>query len=103
MDIKKTQEQGKITLVLDGWLDTAAAPKLASEVESITTATQIVLDFDKVEYLSSSGLRQIVAAHKKAKEINAEFAIINAHSEIMSIFQLTALDKKILIKPAENL
>ncbi|MBQ0083436.1 MAG: STAS domain-containing protein [Clostridiales bacterium] len=100
MNITKTNENGKITLALDGWLDTAASPELAAAIEEIESATEIVLDFDKVEYMASSGLRQVVASHKKAKEIGAELSIINAHTEIMSIFSLTGLDKKLSIKSA---
>lgn len=98
MTITKTNENGKITLALDGWLDTAASPELAAAVEEIENATEIILDFDKVEYMASSGLRQVVASHKKAKEMGANLSVINAHTEIMSIFNLTGLDKKLSIK-----
>lgn len=101
MEITKTNENGKITLILDGWLDTAAAPALGEEIEKIDSAAEIVLDFDKVEYMASSGLRQVVATHKKAKEIGATLSVINAHTEIMSIFTLTGLDKKISIHAAK--
>ena len=100
MNITKTVENKQITLILDGWLDTLAAPLLGKEIEMIDEAEKIVLDFDKTEYLSSSGLRQIVAIHKKARELEAELSIINVHEEIMSIFSLTGLDKKIKIVPA---
>lgn len=101
MNITKTEENGKITLTLNGWLDTAAAPVLGEEIEKLNAATEIILDFDKVEYLSSSGLRQVVATHKKAKELDAVLTVINAHEEIMSIFTLTGLDKKISVTPAK--
>lgn len=97
MTITKTNEDGKITLALDGWLDTASSPELGKEIDAIEEAKAIVLDFDKVEYIASSGLRQVVACHRKAKEIGAWFSVVNAGTEIMSIFRLTGLDKKILI------
>lgn len=101
MIITKTSEDRKITLALEGWLDTEAAPLLGEEIEKIEDAAEIILDFDKVEYISSSGLRQVVAAHKKAKEMEAELRMINAHVEVMSVFSLTGLDKKLSIEPAE--
>ncbi len=100
MTITKSNENGKITLSLDGWLDTAAAPALGAEVEAIEAADEIILDFDKVEYMSSSGLRQVVAAHRKAKELGAEFTVCRVHNEIMSIFALTGLDKKLNVTEA---
>lgn len=100
MTITKSNENGKITLSLDGWLDTAAAPTLGAEVEAIEAADEIILDFDKVEYMSSSGLRQVVAAHRKAKELGAKLTVCRVHNEIMSIFALTGLDKKLTVTEA---
>ena len=97
MNISKTEENGKILFKLDGWLDTASAPVLGAEIEKIIEAKEIVIDFDKVEYIASGGLRQIVATHRKAKELNAEFSVINVGNEVMSIFALTGIDKKINI------
>lgn len=101
MNISKQVEERRITLVLDGWLDTEASPILGAEVEQIEEAEVIVLDFDKVEYISSSGLRQVVAAHKRAKELDAELLIVHVHEEVMGIFTLTGLDGKLNIQAAE--
>ena len=97
MTIETVNNNGKITFKLDGWLDTLSSPQLEQEIIKIEKADLIVLDFDKVEYISSSGLRQVVSCHRKAKELNAEFEVINVGTETMSIFKLTALDKKIKI------
>ena len=98
MTITKTNENGKITLSLDGWLDTLSSPELGAEIDAIDSASELVLDFDKVEYIASSGLRQVVACHRKAKELGAQFSLVNVCAEIMSIFELTGLEKKITIK-----
>ena len=97
MKIETIKQDNQITLKLDGWLDTLAAPDLGAVVDGINAADALVLDFEKVEYISSSGLRQVVACHRKAKELNADFSIIHVGTETMSIFQLTGLDKKISI------
>ncbi|MBP9988800.1 MAG: STAS domain-containing protein [Ruminococcus sp.] len=97
MTITKTVEEKKITLKLDGWLDTISSPLLGEEIDKITEAESIILDFDKVEYMASSGLRQVVYCHKKTKEINAELSIINVGAEVMDIFALTGIDKKLNI------
>ncbi len=97
MDITKENTDGKIVLKLDGWLDTASSPELGAEIEKITEAKSVTLDFLKVEYIASSGLRQVVACHKKARELGADFNVINVCNEIMGIFKLTGLDKKINI------
>ncbi len=98
MTIETVKNDKEITLKLDGWLDTVSSPELGAAVDAIEEATAIVLDFDKVEYIASSGLRQVVACHRKAKELGAEFSVIHVGTEAMSIFELTGLDKKMTIK-----
>jgi anti-sigma B factor antagonist len=82
-----------------GWLDTGAAPALGAEIEKIAKAEAIVLDFKELEYISSSGIRQVVAAYKKAKAMEADFSVINVGSGVMEVFKLTNLDQKIQILP----
>lgn len=98
MNINTINEGGKVTIELDGWLDTVSSPLLGEEIEKISEANEIILDFDKVEYIASSGLRQVVACHRKAKELEAKFALLNVGPEAMSIFTLTGLDKKLDIR-----
>ena len=95
MTITTSKDNGKVTLMLEGWLDTISSPELGAAVSAIEAASAIVLDLDKVEYIASSGLRQVVACTKKARELDAAFSVINVGTEVMSIFQLTGLDKKI--------
>ncbi|MBP6136883.1 MAG: STAS domain-containing protein [Clostridiaceae bacterium] len=87
------------TIRTSGWLNTEAAPALGAEIEKIVKAESIVLDFKELEYISSSGIRQVVAAYKKAKAMDAEFSVINVGDDVMEVFKLTNLDKKIHILP----
>lgn len=97
MTIEKTENGKEITLALEGWLDAVSSEKFAAVTEEINDASAIILNFEKVEYISSAGLRQVVSCAKKAKDMNAEFSVVGAGKEVMSIFQLTGLDKKINI------
>ncbi len=97
MTIEKKETGKEITLKLDGWLDAISAEKFTEVTEEIGEASAIILDFEKVEYISSAGLRQVVTCAKKAKDMNAEFSIIKVNKEVMSIFSLTGLDKKMSI------
>ena len=97
MTITTQKQDDQITLQLDGWLDTLSSPELGAAVDGITAASAIILDFDKVEYIASSGVRQVVACHRKAKELGAKFSVVNVGTETMSIFQLTGIDKKITV------
>ena len=97
MTITTVINEGTVTLVLDGWLDTLSAQELGTRINSVDAASKIVLDFDKVEYMSSSGLRQVIACHRKAKEIGAGFEVINVGKEVASVFSLTGLDRKMTV------
>lgn len=97
MTITKSIENNILTLKLEGWLDTTTSEDLGKEIEKCDNVSSIILDFEKLEYISSAGLRQVVAFSKKAKSIDADFSIINAGLEVMSVFQLTQLDKKFKI------
>ena len=98
MNISKTIENGTVTFGPEGWLDTTTSPELGEMVDAVDEASAIVLDFSLVEYMSSAGLRQVLAAHKKAKSLDASFAVINVCPTVMSIFKMTNIDKKLDIK-----
>ena len=98
MDIRQTFENGIFTISPEGWLDTTSSPELGETVDGITEAASIVLDFEHVEYMSSAGLRQVLASHKKAKSLDAAFSVINVCPAVMSIFKMTNIDKKLDIK-----
>ena len=95
MTITQNNDNGKLIIVLEGWLDHSSSPELGEVIEGIESAKEIILDFAKVEYVSSAGIRQIVATHRKAKELGADFSVINVNSEVRSIIAITGLDKKI--------
>lgn len=97
MTIHQSNENGKITLSPEGWLDTASSPELCDLVDSLPEAAELVLDFSQVEYMASAGLRAVVAASKKARSMNAGFSVINVVPGVFSIFRMTGIDKKLNI------
>lgn len=101
MTITKKNENGKTILSVEGWLDTQSSPELGKEINSLSDIKNLVLDFEKLEYISSSGLREVVSAYKKMKEKGGDFSIINVSSEVMDVFKLTGFDKRLDIKVKE--
>lgn len=97
MIIQKTIENGTVTLAPEGWLDTTSSPELGAQLERIETADAIVFDFARLEYISSAGIRQVVAAQHKAQALGADFSVIHVSAEVMNIFRMTGIDKKIRI------
>ncbi len=93
MTITKTIESNKAIVSVEGWLDTNSSPELGREIEALSDIESLILDFDKLEYIASAGLRIIILAYKKLKSMNGEFSIINVSSEVMDVFKLTGFDQ----------
>lgn len=85
------------TILMEGWLDTTTAPQLGEELDKLSAdISNLILDFEKLEYISSAGLRQIVVAYQKMG--NDKFKIINTNPEVMEVFKMTGFDKKLDIE-----
>lgn len=96
MTISKTVTDKKAELKLSGWVDTGTAPQLAEELQKLEDGIEfLTLDLSEVEYISSAGLRQLVAAYK---QMNGSFALRNVPTEIMDVIHMTGLDRKIHIE-----
>jgi len=95
MEIISRTEGNKVTIEITGWLDTQTAPQELSKLSD--EATSLVFDFAKLEYISSAGLRQVVAAYKKMQQKEG-FKIINISDEVYDVFKLTGFDQKICIE-----
>ena len=66
MTINKQQNGAALTLALEGRLDTTTAPQLEAELKaSLNGAESLILDFSKLDYISSAGLRVLLSAHKQ--------------------------------------
>ena len=92
MTIEKSSTGTTMELKLAGWLDTQSSSELEEELNALPAdILALVMDCSELEYISSAGLRQFVAAHKK---MNGEFTVKNASSEIMNVIKMTGLDKR---------
>ena len=93
MTIKKIIDGNTAVLEIDGWLDTQTAPELGAALDALdASVTELTIDMSALEYISSAGLRQIVAAHKK---LNGHLTIKNVSAEIMDVFNMTGFSKRL--------
>ena len=98
MEIITKTEENKVTMEISGWLDTQTAPQLEEALSELDdSVTSLVFDFAKLEYISSAGLRQVVAAYKKMSDKEG-FKIINISDEIFDVFRLTGFGQKLNIE-----
>ena len=89
MTIEKKLNGTELTVAITGRLDTTTAPQLEAEFkQSITGVEKLVLDFATLEYLSSAGLRVLLAAQKVMNK-QGEMIIKNVNETINEIFEVT--------------
>jgi anti-anti-sigma factor len=98
MNIVKTSEGTKLTLALEGRLDTTTAPQLEAEVKNaLAGVTELVLDFSQLEYLSSAGLRVILAAQKIMNR-QGKMVICHVNETILEVFEVTGFSDILTIE-----
>ena len=98
MTIEKTLESTKLTLALAGRLDTTTAPQLETELKrSIGGVESLFLDFANLEYLSSAGLRVLLAAQKVMNK-QGKMVIRNVNETISEVFEITGFSDILTIE-----
>ena len=89
MEIEIVEKENKATLFIKGRIDTSTAPNLEKKINKlIKNINELILDFEKVEYITSAGLRVILAA-SKAMLAKGKFQILNSSPVIKEIFDMT--------------
>ena len=87
IEIKKNAENTVIEIV--GRLDTTTAPSLEKTInESIEEIKNLTLDFKGLEYISSAGLRVLLAVQKKMNQIGS-MKVTNVVDSVMEVFEIT--------------
>lgn len=89
MTIEKNLSGSALTLTLTGRLDTTTAPQLEAELKaSLEGVEHLTLDFAALDYLSSAGLRVLLAAQKIMNR-QGEMVVRNVNETIAEIFDVT--------------
>ena len=88
MNIDKTVENGCLTLKVEGRLDTNTSPDLG-EAMKLDGVTEIVFDFAGLEYISSAGLRILIAAQKAMSANGGSLEIVGPNEAVRSVFEIT--------------
>ena len=87
MNINFTKDNGILNIALEGRLDTTTAPELEKFIgENYEAGNTLVIDLEKLVYISSAGLRVLLSTHKKSK---GAMKIKNACELIMEVFEMT--------------
>lgn len=89
MNIEQKRNGNALTIAPEGYLDTTTAPELRAVLETaLQGVKELTFDFEKLEYISSSGLRLLLLA-QKAMNGQGTMKVIHANDIILEIFEVT--------------
>ena len=98
MKINKTIENGKACYALEGRLDTTTAPELEKALkDDLGSIDALTLDFSKLEYISSAGLRVLLSAHK-AMSGKGGMKVTNVSELVREVFDVTGFSDILVIE-----
>lgn len=98
MNITKTKNDAAVELAVEGRLDTTTAPALEAEIKALgEDVNSLVLDFEKLEYISSAGLRVLLSAQKLMNKQGA-MKVKNVCDDIQEVFEITGFSDILTIE-----
>ncbi len=98
MQINQNQSAEKLTLTIVGRIDTTTAPSLEAIINSMDAGVKdMVLDMKGVEYISSAGLRVLLAAQKKMSKIGT-MKLTDVCDAVMEVFEMTGFADILVIE-----
>lgn len=99
MIIEEKRTQEGLTLKVKGRLDTTTAPQLERKLgEKGDGIKELVMDFSELEYLSSAGLRVLLAAHKAMKKEDGRMVVRGANEEVREVFTITGFSEILYVE-----
>lgn len=99
MEITKNYDEKNLTLAVKGRIDTITSQELEKEInDELGNFESLTLDFADLEYISSAGLRVLIATQKKLKTENIPFVIKNVNDAVNEIFRMSGFDKILKIE-----
>ena len=98
MTINKEKNNGILTLAIEGRLDTVTAPELEKVVnEETADVRELILDMKGLEYISSAGLRVLLAAQKKMNK-QGVMKLTDVCDAVMEVFEMTGFADILVIE-----
>ena len=92
MTINVERDFELVTLEITGRLDTTTAPNLESVINELPEDTkELIFDMSGVEYISSAGIRALLAAYKKMNLNQGTMRIEKVNDMVREVFEMTGL------------
>ncbi|MBR0059533.1 MAG: STAS domain-containing protein [Methanobrevibacter sp.] len=99
MKITKNYNEKDLLMAVEGRIDTITSQELDKEINAeIGNFESLTLDFTDLEYISSAGLRVLIATQKKLKASDIPLVIKNINDSVREIFRMSGFDKILKIE-----
>ncbi len=99
MNILKSYNEKELTISVEGRINTVTSKELEKEINNeLGNFDSLILDFANLDYISSAGLKVLIATHRKLKPDNIPFIIKNSNDVIMEVFRLSGINKVLEIE-----
>ncbi|MGN0131295.1 MAG: STAS domain-containing protein [Lachnospiraceae bacterium] len=99
MQIELEKKEKELILYLTGRLDTTTAPELQKALDKeLGDTSELIIDMKKLEYLSSAGLRVLLATTKKMTKKGGKMTICHANQNVRDVFEITGFKKLLNIR-----
>ena len=97
MKMTRTQNGTALEIALEGRLDTTTAPELEKELGGLNDVTTLTLDFSKLEYISSAGLRVLLSAHKIMSR-KGGMKVTHVNEIVNEVFEVTGFSEILTVE-----
>lgn len=98
MNITKEKNAEKLSLKIEGRIDTKSAPELGQVISSeLDGIKNLVFDLEQTSYISSAGLRILLIAQKQMNK-QGKMKVIHANSDLLEIFEVTGFSDILTIQ-----
>ena len=99
MNVTKKQTGSELLVELEGSIDSTTSNELNTVLsESLKGVKSLILDFKKIDYISSAGLRVLLATYKSLNGQGGNMVIRNGNQNVMDIFTMTGFDNILTIE-----
>ena len=98
MNIEQKKNDNALTLAIEGRLDTMTAPQLEAALKTVLDGVkELTFDLEKLEYISSAGLRVLLGAQKTMNK-QGVMKVKHANEMILEIFEVTGFSDILTIE-----
>ena len=100
MDVTYRLDKEILYIAVEGRIDAsnaAAAEEKIFAIKNENPGKHTVVDADKLEYISSAGLRVLLGAQKKMQKIGS-MKVVNVCEEVMEVFEMTGFADILVIE-----